>query len=55
MLRTLDGSACAYLSNRYRRIDNIDIASVTLSDSRWAARYPLKAAKLLKAARSIKA
>lgn len=30
MLRTLDGSARAYLSNRYRRIDNIDIASVTL-------------------------
>lgn len=26
MLRTLDGSARAYLSNRYRRIDNIDIA-----------------------------
>ena len=30
MLRTLDGSARAYLSNRYRRIDNIDIAGVTL-------------------------
>lgn len=30
MLRTLDGSARAYLSNRYRRIDNIDIACVTL-------------------------
>ena len=25
-----DGSARAYLSNRYRRIDNIDIAGVTL-------------------------
>lgn len=25
MLRTLDGSARAYLSNRYRRIDNIDM------------------------------
>lgn len=31
MLRTLDGSARAYLSNRYRYIDNIDIAGVTLS------------------------
>ena len=30
MLRTLDGSARAYLSNRYRRIGNIDIAGVTL-------------------------
>lgn len=30
MLRTLDGSARAYLSNRYRRIENIDIAGVTL-------------------------
>ena len=30
MLRTLDGSARAYLSNRYRRIDNIDIAGVPL-------------------------
>ena len=30
MLRTLDGSARAYLSNRYRYIDNIDIAGVTL-------------------------
>ena len=30
MLRILDGSARAYLSNRYRRIDNIDIAGVTL-------------------------
>ena len=30
MLRTLDGSARAYLSNRYRRIANIDIAGVTL-------------------------
>lgn len=30
MLRTLDGSARTYLSNRYRRIDNIDIAGVTL-------------------------
>ena len=31
MLRTLDGSSRAYLSNRYRYIDNIDIAGVTLS------------------------
>ena len=30
MLRTLDGSARAYLSNRYRRIDNLDIARVVL-------------------------
>ena len=34
MLRTLDGSARAYLSNRYRRIDNIDIAGVTLPNHR---------------------
>lgn len=30
MLRTLDGTARAYLSNRYRRIDNLDIARVVL-------------------------
>ena len=30
MLRTLDGSARAYLSNRYRRIDNLDIAEIVL-------------------------
>ena len=30
MLRTLDGKARAFLSNRYRRIDNIDIARITL-------------------------
>ena len=29
-LRTMDGCARAFLSNRYRRIDNLDIASVTL-------------------------
>lgn len=29
-LRTIDGYARAFLSNRYRRIDNLDIASVTL-------------------------
>lgn len=29
-LRTIDGCARAFLSNRYRRIDNLDIASVTL-------------------------
>ena len=30
MVRTIDGTARAFLSNRYRRIDNLDIASVTL-------------------------
>ena len=30
MVRTLDGTVRAFLSNRYRRIDNLDIASVTL-------------------------
>ena len=30
MIRTLDGRARAFLSNRYRRIDNLDIARVTL-------------------------
>lgn len=30
MIRTLDGHARAFLSNRYRRIDNLDIARVTL-------------------------
>lgn len=30
MLRTIDGHARAFLSNRYRRIDNLDIATVTL-------------------------
>ncbi len=29
-LRTIDGCARAFLSNRYRRIDNLDIASVAL-------------------------
>ena len=30
MIRTIDGHARAFLSNRYRRIDNLDIAKVTL-------------------------
>lgn len=30
MLRTMDGHARAFLSNRYRRIDHLDIATVTL-------------------------
>ena len=30
MLRTMDGTARAFLSDRYRRIDNIDIARITL-------------------------
>lgn len=30
MIRTMDGRARAFLSNRYRRIDNLDIASITL-------------------------
>ena len=30
MLRTIDGRARAFLSNRYRPIDNFDIASITL-------------------------
>ena len=30
MIRTMDGHARAFLSNRYRRIDNLDIARVTL-------------------------
>lgn len=30
MIRTIDGRARAFLSNRYRRIDNIDIARITL-------------------------
>jgi hypothetical protein len=30
LLRTIDGHARAFLSNRYRRIDNLDIANVTL-------------------------
>ena len=30
MIRTLDGHARAFLSNRYKRIDNFDIAQVTL-------------------------
>lgn len=30
MIRTIDGRARAFLSNRYRRIDNIDIAEITL-------------------------
>ncbi len=30
MIRTIDGRARAFLSNRYRRIDNLDIARITL-------------------------
>lgn len=30
MIRTIDGHARAFLSNRYRRIDNLDIASIVL-------------------------
>ncbi len=30
MIRTMDGHARAFLSNRYRRIDNLDIATITL-------------------------
>ena len=30
MVRTIDGHARAFLSNRYRRIDNLDIAKITL-------------------------
>lgn len=30
MIRTIDGKARAFLSNRYRRIDNLDIARITL-------------------------
>ena len=30
LLRTMDGKARAFLSNRYRRIDNLDIARVVL-------------------------
>ena len=30
LLRTMDGRARAFLSNRYRRIDNLDIANITL-------------------------
>lgn len=30
MVRTIDGKARAFLSNRYRRIDNLDIAKITL-------------------------
>ena len=30
MIRTLDGHARAFLSNRYRRIDNLDVAKATL-------------------------
>ena len=30
MIRTIDGHARAFLSNRYRRIDNLDIARITL-------------------------
>lgn len=30
MIRTIDGHTRAFLSNRYRRIDNLDIAKVTL-------------------------
>ena len=30
MIRTMDGRARAFLSNRYRRIDNLDIANITL-------------------------
>lgn len=30
MLRTMDGHARAFLSNRYRRIDHLDVATVTL-------------------------
>lgn len=30
LLRTIDGHARAFLSNRYRRIDNLDIAKITL-------------------------
>ncbi len=30
MIRTIDGRARAFLSNRYQRIDNIDIARITL-------------------------
>lgn len=30
MIRTIDGHARAFLSNRYRRIDNLDIAKITL-------------------------
>ena len=30
MIRTIEGTARAFLSNRYRRIDNLDIASLSL-------------------------
>lgn len=30
LLRTIDGRARAFLSDRYRRIDNLDIANITL-------------------------
>lgn len=30
MIRTIDGQARAFLSNRYRRIDNLDIAQMTI-------------------------
>lgn len=30
MIRTIDGQARAFLSNRYRRIDNVDIAQMTI-------------------------
>lgn len=30
MVRTIDGTARAFLSNRYRRIDNLDIAGIVL-------------------------
>lgn len=30
MIRTIEGTARAFLSNRYRRIDNLDIASIVL-------------------------
>ena len=30
MVRTLDGTVRAFLSNRYRRIDNLDIAEIVL-------------------------
>ena len=30
LIRTMDGRARAFLSDRYRRIDNLDIANITL-------------------------
>ena len=50
MLRTIGGTARAFLSNRYRRIDNMEIAKVGLLRCSfrldWAMRRPCRAGRV---------